>query len=127
MLLSRLMSVSTWFIPFPGNALWDGEKGAQAPSVVYCETDEDRTTGKITLWSGVRIVVCQDGRVYAGTANGINWQIKYTPLPSETMQVEGKTWQVLIDSTGRDLWIEKEQYEGLVALATTANGGRKNA
>jgi hypothetical protein len=118
-LLAQLMEKSIWFIPTPYDR-WAGEKGAQAPAEVYCETDEDQVNGTITLWTGVRVVVRNDGAVFVGTSRGINWQALFHPI-NETLEREGKTWQVLVDRTGRDLWLELGQYRALVAQATAAN------
>lgn len=109
------LAVSTSPIPFP-HCLRQGEKGIQAPAGVYCQTDNDRISGEITFWPEMRIVVCCNGRVYLGS----DWSVPYR-LYNEVAEADGRSWQVLIDRTGRDLWIEKAQYDGLVALATTIN------
>lgn len=111
-----------WSIP-SHQVRWSGERAAQVVAPVYYETDQDVAEGTITLLPNIRLVVRSDGAVFAGVmgiSQDINWESAFSPV-SDTVEQEGQIWQVLVNATGRDLWVELGQYNQLVALAVKAN------
>lgn len=113
---------NVWSIP-SHQVRWSGERAAQVVATVYYETDEDTAEGTLSLLPNTRLVVRSDGAVFAGVTGigrAINWESVFSPI-SETVERNGQTWQVLVNTTGRDLWVELSQYNHLVAIAVKAN------
>jgi hypothetical protein len=114
-----VMNKPVIYIPSPYGR-WDGELAGQATTTVAYETDGDRAEGTMSMFGNIRIVVREDGILLSGY-NNIQWNWQYKPLEGEVMEAEGKQWQVFIDSTGRDLWVEVNEYALLVQRAREAN------
>lgn len=113
---------NTWSIP-SHQVRWSGEKAAQVVTTVCYETDEDVAEGTLSLLPNTRLVVRSDGAVFAGVtgiSRDINWESPFSPI-SETVERNGQVWQVLVNTSGRDLWVELSQYQHMIAVAVKAN------
>lgn len=104
----------------PAYARWNGEMVGQLLTTIAYETDDDNRNGTMSLIEKIHVVAREDGVVFSGY-DSIHWNWAYNPLDGEIAEADGKDWQVLVDSTGRDLWIEVSEYATLVNRARLAN------